>query len=65
MRQRTAPILLSIAVLATGCGETVSASQRIDRCLEKQPDATKADCEGWEKDGELQDSGAHKEHASM
>ena len=58
-------VLMTGAVIASGCGETISADQRVDRCLKKQPDATRSECQQWEKDGELQDSGIHEDHESM
>ena len=58
-----------LAVLVAGCGgggdSNVSASTRVERCLDKQPEATKTECEGWEKDGQLADDGTHEEHDSM
>lgn len=64
MRSRSAPLLVLLAALiAAGCGGSdATAEQRIERCLEKQPDATKADCEQWEEDGELDDDGTHRGH---
>jgi hypothetical protein len=62
-------ILPLLAVLVAGCGgggeSDVSASTRVERCLEKQPEATKTECEGWEKDGQLTDDGTHEGHDSM
>jgi hypothetical protein len=58
-------VILLAAVFATGCGETISADERIERCLSKQPDATKADCEKWESDGQLKDNGTHEGHDNM
>jgi hypothetical protein len=55
-------VILVAALLSSGCGETISADQRVERCLSKQPDSTKSECEKWEKDGELEDNGVHKEH---
>ena len=63
MRRMTT--IAAAAVLAAGCGSSVSASERIDGCLEKQPDATEADCKQWDDDGELEDDGTHKGHKSM
>lgn len=57
--------IAAAVVLATGCGSSVSASERIDGCLEKQPDATEADCKKWEKDDQLKDDGTHEGHESM
>lgn len=65
MRKPSLLLAISAALLAAGCGETVSAEERVQKCLNKQPDATKSDCEQWEKDGELQDSGVHKDHENM
>lgn len=56
-------VLLVAMLMLSACGETVSASDRIDRCLNKQPDATKADCEKWEQAGELADNGTHEGHS--
>ena len=66
MRKSLLVILISaLSLLAAGCGETISADDRVERCLTKQPDATKADCEKWEKDGQLRDNGTHKGHEDM
>ncbi len=54
-----------VGLIAAGCGSSVTASQRVDRCLEKQPDATEADCKQWEKDGQLEDDGTHEGHENM
>lgn len=68
------PLLAVTVLVAAGCGggddaggdgsSKVTAQQRIDGCLTQQPDATRAECEGWEQDGELRDDGVHKDHAS-
>lgn len=62
-------VLPLLAVLVAGCGgggdSDVSASTRVERCLDKQPEATKSECEGWEKDGQLADDGTHEGHDSM
>lgn len=62
-------ILPLLAILVAGCGggndSSVSASTRVERCLDKQPEATKTECEGWEKDGQLADDGTHEGHDSM
>ena len=66
MRNRISIIVISIAaIVATGCGETISADQRVERCLSKQPDATETDCKKWEKDGQLEDNGRHRGHENM
>lgn len=62
--------VLVLGLVAAGCGgsgdsSSVSASTRVERCLEKQPEATKSECEGWEKDGQLADDGTHQGHDSM
>ena len=63
IRSLTPALVILLALLLAGCGGSdVSASQRIERCLDKQPDATKADCEGWEDEGELADDGTHEGH---
>lgn len=60
-------------VLAAGCGggdeeapfertSKVSGSERIELCVERYPDSTKADCEEWEADEQLGDDGSHREH---
>ncbi len=54
-----------VGAIATACGETVTSSQRVDRCLAKQPDATQADCKKWEKAKELEDNGRHRGHENM
>lgn len=55
--------MLAVAVLLAGCGGSdATPKQRIDGCLDRQPDATKAECEQWEEDGELDDDGTHKGH---
>ena len=63
------PIVVIAGLVAAGCGagdgSDVSASTRVERCLEKQPEATKSECEGWEKDGQLADDGTHEGHDSM
>ena len=58
-------LIALLSLVAAGCGETVSADQRIERCLSKQPDATKSECEAWEKDGQLRDNGVHEDHEDM
>lgn len=58
-------VLLSLAAaVVAGCGggSDATSEQRVDRCLEQQPDATKAQCEEWEDAGELADDGSHKGH---
>lgn len=71
MRAIPPTLLLLGALLAAGCGggdattESSSPKQRIDACLEQQPDATRADCEEWEQDGQLADDGSHKGHESV
>lgn len=70
---RSAIILVAAGLIAAGCGggdggdnkSSVSADDRIAACLDKQPDASESDCEGWEKDGKLADDGAHEDHESM
>jgi hypothetical protein len=63
VRKTFVVVLLALfSVVGAACGETVSADQRVERCLGKQPDATKSDCEKWEKDGELRDNGTHENH---
>lgn len=60
--------ILAVGLVAAGCGggdSGVSASTRVERCLEQQPESTKAQCEGWEKDGELADDGTHERHEEM
>ena len=69
MTARVRLVILSLlAVLVAGCGgggdSNVSASTRVERCLDKQPDATKTECEGWEKDGQIADDGTHEGHDS-
>lgn len=56
---------LLAALVIAGCGETISPDKRVERCLSKQPDATKTDCTKWEKDGELKDNGVHEGHENM
>ena len=70
VRTRLTPLLvLVLALVAAGCGggsdSEVSASTRVERCLEKQPEATKTECEGWEQDGQLNDDGTHQGHENM
>lgn len=63
---RSVLALVVFAVIAAGCGgSSATASERIDACVEKQPDATKSQCEGWEKDGKLNDDGTHVDHKKM
>lgn len=70
---RSAIFLVAAGVIATGCGDSdggdsessVSADGRIAACLDKQPDATQSDCEGWEEEGKLADDGSHEDHQSM
>jgi hypothetical protein len=68
-RPRLAALLPLFAVLVAGCGgggdSSVSASTRVERCLDKQPEATKSECEGWESDGQLADDGTHEGHENM
>lgn len=66
---RTAMILVAISLVAVGCGgggdsgdAKATPEQRVERCLEKQPDATRADCEQWEEEGQLADDGTHQGH---
>lgn len=66
---RTAVMLVAISLVAAGCGgggdsddASATPEQRVERCLEKQPDATKSECEEWEKDGQLADDGTHQAH---
>lgn len=58
-----------LAVVVAGCGgggdSEVSASTRIDRCLDNQPEATKPECKSWEQDDQLADDGTHEGHDSM
>jgi hypothetical protein len=65
-RARNIFVIGAAALVAAGCGgggdSKATAKERIDGCLKKQPDATKADCEGWEKDGQLDDDGTHQGH---
>lgn len=70
--RRSALLLVVLSLFAAGCGgggddkkSSVSAKDRVAACLEKQPEATERDCEGWEKDGQLDDDGTHKGHESM
>jgi hypothetical protein len=65
VRDLLSSIIIAAALIAAGCGETVTADQRVTRCLSKQPDASKAECSKWEKDGELQDNGTHEDHENM
>jgi hypothetical protein len=62
-------VVCAASFVAAGCGggsdSSVTGSERIAACLEQQPDATKTQCEGWEKDGKLEDDGTHKNHDSM
>lgn len=63
------------ALVAAGCGggdgssdgdgSTVTAADRVDRCLSAYPDATRSDCEEWEADGQLADDGTHEGHEDM
>ncbi len=77
MHSRTSSLLiaLSIGLLGAGCGggdgddaapiertSKVSGAARIDACVEKYPDSTKAECEEWEADEQLGDDGSHREH---
>jgi outer membrane biogenesis lipoprotein LolB len=59
-------LIASTCLVLAGCGgeteESVTPQQRIDRCLQEQPDATQSDCEQWEADGELRDDGTHEGH---
>lgn len=57
-----ATLLAAVAVAGCGGDSSVSAEQRIERCLGKQPDATQADCKAWEEKGELADDGSHAGH---
>lgn len=66
----TVVLLTSVTLLVAACGgssekKSVSGTDRVAACLEQQPDATKTQCEGWEKDGQLADDGTHKGHDSM
>lgn len=63
---RRSTIVLVTVLVAAGCGGSSStAKERIAGCLDKQPDATKADCKEWEQGGELDDDGTHKGHDDM
>lgn len=76
MHSRTSSLLiaLSIGLLAVGCGgdtddtapiertSKVSGAERIEACIQKYPDSTKAECEEWEADEQLADDGSHREH---
>lgn len=67
-RTRVTTVIV-FGLVAAGCGgsdegSSVSASTRVERCLEQQPEATKSECEGWEKDGQLADDGTHQGHES-
>lgn len=66
-RPKSAFLITIAAVIVGGCGGggEVTAEQRVERCLSKQPDATEADCKQWEKDGDLGDDGAHEGHENM
>ena len=58
--------IVPVVLIAAGCGgSSTTAKERVDACLKKQPEATKADCQAWEKDGQLGDDGAHKGHENM
>lgn len=71
--RRSIIILAAMGLVATGCGGgdkdgesgSVSAKDRVVACLERQPEATKSDCEQWEEDGQLDDDGTHRGHESM
>lgn len=65
--------ITALALLVAGCGgdseeapivrtSKVSGQERIDKCVEKYPDSTKAECEEWEDDEQLGDDGSHREH---
>ena len=66
--------IASLSLLVAGCGGSdgddapiertskVSGAERIDKCVEKYPDSTKAECEEWEDDEQLGDDGSHREH---
>lgn len=70
----TLPLLAAAALVAAGCGggddegaggsSDVTPQQRIDACLTQQPDASRAECEEWEQEGQLGDDGVHEEHES-
>lgn len=70
-RASTIIALVTLSALLAACGgedkttEKVSASQRIEKCVSEYPDSTKADCEEWESDGQLDDEGKHKDHENM
>lgn len=67
IRWTTLLLFALLTMLLAGCGgdSDVSAAQRITRCLDKQPDATKADCTEWEDAGEVADDGTHEGHDDM
>lgn len=70
MKIRSAIVLTATAaLLAVGCGGEdekeagdVSASTRVERCVEEYPSSTKDECEDWERDGQLGDDGTHQDH---
>ena len=64
--RRSILALATVSLVAAGCGGSDATSkERIAACLDKQPDATQSDCEGWEKDGKLNDDGTHQDHKKM
>lgn len=73
-RSSTMFVIAVIGAAMAGCGGSssadapvertskVSGATRIDRCVEQYPDSTKADCEEWEADEQLGDTGVHRDH---
>ncbi|MCW2962474.1 MAG: hypothetical protein JWM90_2861 [Thermoleophilia bacterium] len=72
-KRSSALLLVALSLVAAGCGggggddkkPAVTAKERIAACLEKQPEATQSDCDGWEAEDQLGDDGTHKGHESM
>jgi hypothetical protein len=62
---RRIAIVLLVAAAAAGCGSSVSAKEQVKACVDKYPDATQADCQEWQKDGQLEDDGTHQGHENM
>ena len=66
MLVRRFAFVLIVAAVAAGCGgSSASAKERVAACIDRYPDATKADCEEWDDAGELDDDGTHEGHEDM
>jgi ABC-type glycerol-3-phosphate transport system substrate-binding protein len=63
---RRIAIVLIAAAVAAGCGgSSASSKERVSACVDKYPDATKADCQEWDDAKQLDDDGTHEGHENM